>query len=652
MRSDNERGNSPPPPLEKTRAGVHRKIALWLTTLLTCALLTAFIGVSASHAPAPGKAAPLATRDERESAVAAAAATAPAPAQSRPLPVAAPAQPGGEIFFSAERDGRWEIYAARPGAAWSQITRGYSPARAPAVSPDGKYLTFQSRKDGNWEIYVLALDTFKVTRLTNLLAYDGAPSWSPDGKRIAFESYRSGDLDIWVMNADGTSPLNLTPSTPAYDFGPAWAPQGNWIAYTSWATGHKQIFMVSPDGKQKVNLAPSAFHDEQPAWSPDGRRLAFVSNREACAPAPQPIGLSQCQRREIFVAEVDDTRFSNVRQLTFAGFDYAPVWSPDARFIAFVSPRPERQPLYIAPIEGDPSVPPRALNDGALWISSAAWRAAEPATPDPPLAHEAPLYAESPIAAPASEGHPYATRAMKEIYLAPSWGQLSSRVANSFLALRARVKAESAFDFLSELADLTRQLNARCDNTCDNLSWHKSGRAVDTRLEYYDANGRSIIELAREDQGGETYWRVFLRAAVQDGSLGEPLKDAPWDFSARARVNIAWGQGGFEKPQQYGYYVDFTELARVYGWERISSHDDPDFNWRTNKLAIEYWHHQKSAGLRWYEAMRELYAPADLEYNFDWNKLARDWEIKEMRMYLKKIPPPPSAWKWYALIPN
>ncbi len=553
------------------------------------------------------------------------------------------------IFYSAEQNGRWEIYATLPDGTSTQITRGYSPARAPAISPDGKLLAFQSREDGNWEIYTLRLDTGEVTRVTNALAYDGAPAWSPDGKQLAFESFRSGDLDLWIINIDGTNLVNLTPKDPAYDDEPAWSPQGNWIAYTSFATGHKQINVVSSDSKNKNNISTSVFEDEQPAWSPDGNQLAFVSNREGCEHASGEAALSDCQRRGIFVADFDGARLLNARQLTFSGRDSAPAWTPDGKFISFISPRPESQPLYIIGAEGGT---PRLIRTEHQWIAAAAWSASEPSISSAPPATDLPLYTEKPIAAPASSGHPYELRAMKEVYLAPSWGTLSSRVANSFLTLKARTLQESGNDFLSTLADMTRPLDAYCPLTCSNLSWHKSGRAVDTRLEYFDSAGRSLIELVREDELGETYWRLYLRAAKQDGSMGEPLKDAPWDFSARARQVIAPGLGGIEKSIPYGYYIDFTELAREYGWERISSHDDPDFDWRTNKLASEYWHYQKSDGLSWYQAMQEIYPPADLEYNFDWNKVQRVWGLEEMRVFFRNIPAPPTAWKWFALLPS
>ncbi len=561
--------------------------------------------------------------------------------------------PTGTFFLSAEREGRWEIYAASPDGASIQVTRDFSPARAPALSPDGKRLAFQSHKDGNWEIYVQSLESQDVARITNDLAYDGAPAWSPDGKQIAFESYRASDLDIWVVNADGSNPLNLTSNEPAYDYGPAWSPKGNWIAYTSWSTGHKQVFITSPDGEQHLNLSQNQFDDEQPAWSPDGKRLAFVSNREGCEQLTDEVVLNDCQRREIYVANFDGTRLSNMQQLTFGGHDIAPVWSPDGKFIAFVSPRPDRQPLYIVSADGGtPRVAIGEANNASplSWIGSGAWGTNELTKADPPVTY-APLYEEKALASPANAGHPYQMQELPSIYLAPSWGQMSSRVANSLFALRARVKQDSGFDFLSTVADMTRDLKSPCDVHCDNLSWHKSGRAIDTRLDYSESSGRSILELVREDEMGETYWRLYLRAAAQDGTMGEPLKDAPWDFSYRARAQIAPGQGGIEESLPYGYYIDFTEMAREYGWERISSHDDPDFNWRTNKLATEYWHYQKTDGLNWYDAMKEVYSPSELANYLEWNKVMRTWGVEEMRLLFKNLPPPPTAWKWFALVP-
>lgn len=569
----------------------------------------------------------------------------------------------GTLFFSADRGGHRELYAATlenigDSARWRQLTQGFSNARAPVVSPDGRSLAFQSDKDGNWEIYLLDLATARITRLTNNLAYDGAPTWSPDSKQLAFESYRAKDMDVWRVNVDGSDAVNLTAEQSAYDFAPTWSPNGKTIAYTSWAGGNKQLYAMSPDGSNVVNLSQNRFHDEHSVWSPDGSQLAFVSNREACSeevestlaepPLQGSIAGSNCQRRGIYVAKFAADKLSELRQVSFAGRDLAPFWSPDGTQIVFLSIRPNGQILYRTTPAG--GIAERVTNSKD-WIDSAVWSAVTNLQIGTALVPGQTLYVEKPIPSDPKEGSKYDFEGMKQVYLAPSWGILSSAVAESYRALRQRVLKESGVDFLDTLSDMTRLISYRCDNTCDDLSWHKSGRAVDTLLTL-NRGGRETVVLVRQDIGGEVYWRVYLRAAKQDGSMGEPLTDAPWNLSANARATLAPGLGGIEGKVETGYFVDFTDLARQYGWGRISSHDDSDFDWRNNREALEYWHFQKEDGLNWYQAMLQVYPPARIRELFDWNTIINSWETEPSRAYLKDIPPAPDGWKWYALVPR
>ncbi len=633
-----------------------RSLVLLAVSALILVIVIQF--APAAHAPTDDKGA-LSTR------VAAATAPPPTPAAIvRAIATTQSAAPATTFFFAADREGYQELYAATretisDAKNWRQLTNGYSPARAPALSRDGTRLAFQSRRDGNWEIYVLDLNSGKISRVTNDLAYDGSPTWSPDGKEIAFESYRGSDLDIWKMNADGSAPVNLTPDSKQYDYAPAWSPDGKTIIFTSWATEHKQLFAMSPDGSNLRNLSDNRFHDEHAAWSPDGKQLAFVSNREGCqeqvdATLEQPplqgsVASGNCQRRGIYVADFENTRLSSPKQVSFFGRESAPVWSPDGNEIAFVSPRPTRNPLFVAARDGAGLA--HVLNNDVVWISAAVWTNEKiPSFAVAPVTNK-PLYVEKPIPSDPKEGSQYDFVGMKEVYLAPSWGIFSSTVSESFRALRQRVLAESGVDFLATLSDMTRLITSRCDNTCDDLSWHKSGRAFDSLLTL-PRNGKETVVLVREDVNAEVYWRVYLRAAKQDGSQGEPLTDAPWDISVNARANLAPGQGGLEKGVEYGYFVDFTELARQYGWNRISSHDDADFDWRNNREALEFWHFQKEGGLNWWQAMQEVYPPQQLSKAFDWDIVVNDWGKEPSRAYLKDFPPDANAWKWFALVPR
>lgn len=542
--------------------------------------------------------------------------------------------PGGRLIVSAESGGAWNIFTADPtGGAWQRLSLDATPARDPAISPDGKTIAFRSNRDGTWDIYTMPADGGAATRLTRGMVYSGAPVWSPDGKKIAFESYAHGDLDVWTMNADGTQPIDLTDESKAYDYGPAWSPDGKWIAFTSWRTGTQQVFVVPVDcatACKAINLSQNKFDDQEPAWSPDGNKIAFVSDRD--------------DQRAIYVADFTTGGLKNAQRLTFSGWDDQPAWSPDSKWIAFVSARPTRQPIYIVPADGGI---PRIVENGPDVASSVAWAPdASMATGSVMNASSAPLFQAQPNLAPPGSDHPYELRRILSARLEDGYSKLSSRVADSFAALQARVKKEVGYDFLAILSDMLRPVDVQCDITCDTLSWHKAGRAFDSRL---DSNVG--LEVVREDQQGETFWRVYLRAAAQDGTMGEPLKEAPWDFSYTARWIISRGQGGIKKPVPYGFYVDFTELAREYGWERISSHNDPDFDWRTDKLGAEYWHFQQTQGLNWYQAMREVYSESDIKSMGDWNSLASQAGYDPYLLYLKAIPEPPKAWRWNALGP-
>lgn len=547
--------------------------------------------------------------------------------------------PTGQLFVSAETDGAWNIFTTDPnGSAWQNISASVTQARDPAMSPDGKSIAFRSNRDGTWDIYTMPTNGGAATRLTRGMIYSGAPSWSPDGTRIAFESYAHGDLDIWVMNADGSNPIDLTDDEKTYDYAPAWSPDGKWIVFTSWRTGTQQLFAVSADcvkACQAINLSRNKFDEAEAVWSPDGTKLAFVSDRDG--------------QRAIYVADFYMTGLKNIRRRTFSGWDDQPAWSPDGQWIAFVSARPTRMPVYIVRADGSSSMP-RIVDHGPATTAALTWTSNSSTNLADSSNNATTLYKDQPDLAPTDSGHPYDLRRPQSARLEGGLTKLSSRVVDSFDALQVRVKQLVGYDFLALLSDALRSVDVKCDVTCDTLSWHKAGRAVDTRLDYSDPRGIGGLEIVREDQQGEVFFRVYLRTAAQDGTMGEPLKEAPWDLSYRARWVISPGAGGTTKPVPFGFYVDFTELARQYGWERISTHDDPNFDWKTNKLGAEYWHFQRTQGLNWYQAMREIYSESDLKSLLDWDALVRAGYDPYV-LYLKDIPEPAKTWRWNVVGP-
>jgi len=115
--------------------------------------------------------------------------------------------------------------------------------------------------------------------------------------------------------------------------------------------------------------------------------------------------------------------------------------------------------------------------------------------------------------------------------------------------------------------------------------------------------------ITREDFTGQTYWRVYLKARYQDGSMGMPLEEQPWDLNARFAGDIqAYEQGGQPRQAPPGYWIDLTELAGRYSWHRLPAWN----NWRAFYPAIRFNQFVITDGLEWHQAMAELYPPEAL----------------------------------------
>jgi len=492
------------------------------------------------------------------------------------------------VIFSFEEDGYAHLFATIPDKMpLTRLTSGVWDDIAPAASPDGESIAFTSNRNGFWDLYLLQMLTGEVTQLTDTPEYEGAPTWSPDGSFIAYEKYINENLEIAIGPAD--NPLKdavLLTSSPASDHSPSWAPGGRQIAFVS----NGEVILAdldNTDSDRFANLSNSEFASEShPVWSPDGRWLAWASSS-------QSVG-----RSGIYIW--DSTR--NVPAQWIADGDY-PAWNTrgDQIITSFSAPND----FYIATFSLNgtllhPLIPfPTSLR-GLAWANIVM------SDPLPDNFDQAAQLTPAPLWAangePISEGASgrWSLVDLQDVH-AP-YPQLHDLADEAFIALRERVTQEVGWDALASLENAFVPITISLDPGFEE-SWLYTGRGFAINSLMTNAGWMLAV---REDYGAQTYWRLYLRAQQQDGSLGEPLRVTPWDLSARYNLDPKiYEQGGKYSDAPPGYWVDVTSLAQQYGWERVPALP----NWRTFFRGARFTEFALTDHHDFYSAMLQLYPP-------------------------------------------
>jgi Tol biopolymer transport system component len=223
-------------------------------------------------------------------------------------------------------------------ATFTQLSDQSGPEYYPSLSPDGKSFVYAGFASGNWDIYLQRVGGKNPVNLTKDSPWDDTqPAFSPDGERIAFRSEREGG-GLFVMGATGESVKRLS------DFGnnPAWSPDGKEIACADEGPVGPAVRSTSNSLIWAVNVATGERRQVtkedaiQPNWSPHGNRIAYGGRRNAA-------------QRDIWTIPAGGGEPTEV--MNDQAIEGSPVWSPDGKYLYFVSDRAGSMNLWRVPIE-------------------------------------------------------------------------------------------------------------------------------------------------------------------------------------------------------------------------------------------------------------------------------------------------------------
>ncbi len=215
-----------------------------------------------------------------------------------------------------------------------QLTFATGGASLPSWSPDGEHIAYTDGASG--QIAIMDADGANSRQLTRDAQQHWGPAWSPDGAQIAYiAASGGGDGQVYLIDARSAG-AEATPQQVTHDafahWTLRWSPDGASIAFTASQSGNEAVFVMRTDGSRMRQLTASGEDSWGPVWSPDGRRIAFATNRDGHA--------------EIYVMRADGSEQVNLTRNPEADNDGLPAWSADGRLIAYTV-RGQSSPLTL-----------------------------------------------------------------------------------------------------------------------------------------------------------------------------------------------------------------------------------------------------------------------------------------------------------------
>ncbi len=469
----------------------------------------------------------------------------------------------------------------------TRITSGAQQDITPAISPDGTMIAFASDRDGPWDLYILDLATGETVRFTDTKAYEGNPTWSPDGKWLAYERYQLNNLDIFIQDIDRTSGAIPLTNHPGADYAPNWSGQGRKISFVSTRNGKQEIWYADLDSQQadKAVLVPGieGLSVDHPSWSADGRYLSWSIITD---------------EGNHSLVTWDSTRPED--KPIYAGPGDWPIWGGPGEILFTVIKTPYKSYLTAYPGYQPgvqvmlPAIEMPGAVEGISWVNNISLNISQE---DPQINLPTPLWEESSFS---GDGHQKLIELRNLKVPLPIFVE---EAVSTFSPLRQKTRELAGWDFLSTLEAAYLLLDESLEPYI-NLDWLYTGRGLMINDIPRLADWLIVI---REEYAEKTFWRVYIKTNDQSGLQGKPIKEYPWDFNARySGNNSAYENGGARMNSvPSGYWLDFTELAAAYGWNRFPAEN----YWQFSETASRYQYFAFSQGLSLESALLQLYPP-------------------------------------------
>jgi TolB protein len=267
------------------------------------------------------------------------------------------------IAFVSDRTGRKEIYIMDSDSENIQpVTKNKTLNLSPEWL-DSRSLLYTSYRKVLPQLYIARIGEGIERQITDKTRFNLGAAVSPGKDKIAVAMENmAGNIDIYMMNTDGSDIRRVTTSD-AIDLSPAWSPDSRFLAFVSDRTGSPQIYLLNllagseSSRNRPVRLTQEGGYNTSPAWSPDGKRIAFVARIEG--------------QFDLFMINLDKEGRNTITRLTTTPFsEEDPGWSPDGRMLVYCSNQRGNYDVYTISIFSGKT---RRLTDWDAYDGAPAW---------------------------------------------------------------------------------------------------------------------------------------------------------------------------------------------------------------------------------------------------------------------------------------